>query len=105
MVLYQSLKSASTSGGTSMRPIWSAGAMSLRSISGVFQLVARGVLRPALHRFVAGPAEKAGHGQPLGQVLLVVPAVELFLLVGRDVRPHHQERRALALGHWIGRNG
>ena len=68
---------------------------------GVFQLVAGEVLRPALHRFVAGAAEKAGHGEPLGEVLLVVPAVEVLLLVGGDVRPHHQECRTLLPGRHV----
>src|SRR5256885_6140799 len=46
-------------------------------------------------RLVASAREEARNRQPLGQVLVVVPAVELLLLVGRNVDPHHQQSGSL----------
>src|SRR5439155_757381 len=66
---------------------------------GALQLVTGQMLRPALHRFVAGRAQEARHREPLRQVLVVVPAIELALRVGRYVRPDHQESRALRVRH------
>src|SRR5262245_50515259 len=59
------------------------------------ELVAREMLRPALHRLVARRAQESRHGHALGEMLLVVPAVPVLFLVGGNVGPHHQETRAL----------
>src|SRR4029450_5904122 len=64
------------------------------------QLVAGQVLRSALDLLVARAAEEPGDRHALGQVLVVVPAVELVFLLGGDVRPDHQESRALR-GHGV----
>ena len=48
---------------------------------GALELVAGEVLGPALHRFVPGRTQESRQGESLGQMLLVVPAIELLLSV------------------------
>src|SRR2546430_1776968 len=64
-----------------------------------FQLVAGEMLWSTLHRFIARGAQEPGHGESLGQMLLVVPAIEFLLFVCRNVSPDHQQPCALLLGH------
>jgi hypothetical protein len=49
------------------------------------------MLRSSLHGFIPGSAQEAGHREAFGQVLLVVPAIELVLFVGRDIGPDDQQ--------------
>src|ERR1051326_4152714 len=63
------------------------------------ELVHGEVLRSALHGLVARGAEEAGDAEPLGDVLLVVPAVELRFLVRGHVAPHHQESGSSRVRH------
>src|SRR5438876_1131225 len=64
-----------------------------------FQLVAGEMLWSTFHRFIARGAQEPGHGESLGQMLLVVPAIEFLLFVCRNVSPDHQQPCALLLGH------
>src|SRR6266571_2624518 len=57
------------------------------------------MLWSTFHRFVSRRAQEPGHAESLGQMLLVVPAIEFLLFVCRDVSPDHQQPCALLLGH------
>ena len=54
--------------------------------------------------FVAGGAEDAGDGEALGEMLFVVPAVEVVFFVCGDVSPYHKQGAAFfvggVVGHW-----
>src|SRR5438046_6135254 len=66
---------------------------------GALELVHGQVLRSPLHGLVARAVQESRDREPLGQVLLVVPAVELPFLVRRHVRPHHQQSGAFLCRH------
>src|SRR2546425_5660793 len=56
----------------------------------------------ALDRFVPRAVQESRQLETLGQMLLVVPAVELLLLVRRNIGPDHHEPRALLGRHaWL----
>src|SRR5262249_17421596 len=63
------------------------------------ELVIGEMLGAALHRLVASGAEKARNRQALGEVLVVVPAIELLFFVGRNVDPPQHQPGPFLVAH------